>query len=62
MKKHRRLEARKRVNELLTQHNEAQTDQAKQALARHLEVLEKNFFTDTQINKQKRKNEKIAVA
>jgi hypothetical protein len=62
MKKHRRIEARKRVDESLNQLHKAETDQAQLALQMHLEKLEKRFFAYSDTFKQNKRLTKTAVS
>lgn len=62
MKKHRKLEVRKRVNDTLSQLQEAQTDLGRQTLKKHLEVLEKEFVTYQTSSKPKKKEKKLVVS
>ncbi|MDO1444850.1 hypothetical protein Q0590_01240 [Rhodocytophaga aerolata] len=62
MKKHRKLEVRKRVNDTLSQLKEAQTDLGRQTLRKHLEVLEKEFVTYPTSSKPKKKEKKLVVS
>jgi hypothetical protein len=59
MKKHRKLEVRKRVNDTLNQLQETQTDLGSHALRKHLEVLEKEFDTYIPSSKPKKEEKKL---
>jgi hypothetical protein len=62
MKKHRRIEARKRVDESLNQLHKAKTNQAQLALQMHLDELEKRFFAYTDTFKQKKRLTKVTAS
>jgi hypothetical protein len=60
MKKYRKLEVRKRIDELHNQLHTVEVGQANFALQQHLEGLEKSFSTFPQVN-HKKKNPKKSV-
>ena len=56
MKKYRKLEARKRIDDLHNQLHTVEVVQANLALQHHLEGLEKSFSTYPKVTKKKSKN------
>jgi hypothetical protein len=62
MKKYRRLEARKRVDELQTQSHTLEIEKVQLALQQHLVGLEKEFSSYLPVRSINKKARKVAVS